>query len=32
MPIDEQELDRNDLQHAKFKLLLDGHLYLSPLE
>ncbi|CAO2653286.1 Nn.00g026970.m01.CDS01 [Neocucurbitaria sp. VM-36] len=31
MPIDEQEQDRNDLQHAKFMLLLAGKLYLAPI-
>jgi SAM-dependent methyltransferase len=31
MPIDEQEQDRNDLQHAKFMLLLNGKLHLSPI-
>lgn len=31
MPIDEQEQDRNDLQHAKFMLLLGGKLHLAPI-
>lgn len=31
MPIDEQEQDRNDLQHAKFMLLLKGQLHLAPI-
>lgn len=31
MPIDEQEQDRNDLQHAKFMLLLRERLYLAPI-
>jgi ubiquinone/menaquinone biosynthesis C-methylase UbiE len=31
MPIDEQEQDRNDLQHAKFMLLLNGKLHLAPI-
>jgi SAM-dependent methyltransferase len=31
MPIDEQEQDRNDLQHAKFMLLLGGRLHLAPI-
>jgi ubiquinone/menaquinone biosynthesis C-methylase UbiE len=31
MPIDEQEQDRNDLQHAKFLLLLNGRLHLAPI-
>lgn len=30
MPIDAAEQDRNDLQHAKFVLLLDGELHLAP--
>jgi SAM-dependent methyltransferase len=31
IPIDEQEQDRNDLQHAKFMLLLGGKLHLAPI-
>ena len=31
MPIDEQEQDRNDLQHAKFMLLLGARLHLAPI-
>lgn len=31
MPIDEKEQDRNDLQHAKFMLLLGGKLHLAPI-
>jgi ubiquinone/menaquinone biosynthesis C-methylase UbiE len=31
MPIDEQEQDRNDLQHAKFLLLLNGRSHLAPI-
>jgi hypothetical protein len=31
-PIDEAEMDRNDLQHAKFLLLLGGKLHLAPVE
>lgn len=31
MPIDEQELARNDLQHAKFSLLLGNRLFLAPI-
>lgn len=31
MPIDEQEQDRNDLQHSKFLLLLGGKLHLAPI-
>lgn len=31
MPVDEQELDRNDLQHAKFLLLLHDRLFLAPI-
>ncbi|KAH7093499.1 S-adenosyl-L-methionine-dependent methyltransferase [Paraphoma chrysanthemicola] len=31
MPIDEEEQDRNDLQHAKFGLLLGGKLHLAPI-
>lgn len=30
LPIDEQEQDRNDLQHAKFHLVL-GDLHLAPI-
>lgn len=32
MPIDDQEQDRNDLQHAKFMLLLGGRLHLAPID
>ncbi|KAK5309204.1 hypothetical protein LTR70_010517 [Exophiala xenobiotica] len=32
MPVDEQELDRNDLQHAKFLLLLRDRLCLAPID
>ena len=31
LPIDEQEQDRNDLQHAKFCLMYDGKLHLAPI-
>lgn len=31
MPIDEAELDRNDLQHHKYKLLLRDRLFLAPI-
>jgi SAM-dependent methyltransferase len=31
MPMDEQELDRNDFQHHKWLLLLDGKLHLAPI-
>lgn len=31
MPIDERELDRNDMQHHKFGLMLEGRLYLAPI-
>ena len=31
MPVDEQEQDRNDLQHAKFMLLFGGKLHLAPI-
>ncbi|KAI2794541.1 hypothetical protein POX_a01140 [Penicillium oxalicum] len=31
-PNDEQELDRLDLQHHMFKLVMDGRLYNAPLE
>ena len=31
IPIDEEEMDRNDLQHHKFFLLLDHKLYLAPI-
>ena len=30
LPMDEAELDRNDLQHAKFTMLLEG-LHLAPI-
>ncbi|KIX02110.1 uncharacterized protein Z518_08049 [Rhinocladiella mackenziei CBS 650.93] len=31
LPIDEEEQDRNDLQHCKFGLLLNDHLFLAPI-
>ncbi|KIW64632.1 hypothetical protein PV04_09555 [Phialophora macrospora] len=31
MPIDDQEQDRNDLQHKKFSLLLGDKLHLAPI-
>lgn len=31
MPIDEKELDRMDLQHAKFTRLLSGRLFIAPV-
>ena len=31
MPMDEQELDRNDFQHYKWLLLLEGKLHLAPI-
>jgi ubiquinone/menaquinone biosynthesis C-methylase UbiE len=31
MPIDKQEQYRNDIQHAKFNLLLDDKLHLAPI-
>jgi 2-polyprenyl-3-methyl-5-hydroxy-6-metoxy-1,4-benzoquinol methylase len=31
LPIDEQEQDRNDLQHAKFMLILGDNLHLAPI-
>lgn len=31
MPMDEQELDRNDFQHHKWLLLLEGRLFLAPI-
>jgi SAM-dependent methyltransferase len=31
MPMDEKELDRNDFQHHKFLLLLEGKLFLAPI-
>lgn len=31
MPIDQQEQHRNDIQHAKFTLLLDNKLHLAPI-
>lgn len=30
MPIDEKEMDRNDLQHHKYTLLLKDQLYIAP--
>ncbi|KAK3682770.1 S-adenosyl-L-methionine-dependent methyltransferase [Podospora appendiculata] len=31
LPIDDGELDRNDLQHCKFTLMLEGKLFLAPI-
>ena len=31
LPIDEQEQDRNDLQHCKFGLILGDRLHLAPI-
>lgn len=31
MPIDEEEMDRNDLQHTKFSLLLGDRAFLAPI-
>jgi len=31
MPIDERELDRNDLQHHKYTLLLNDQLFIAPV-
>ena len=31
LPCDEDELDRNDLQHSKFILILSGRLQLAPI-
>ncbi|PVI04418.1 S-adenosyl-L-methionine-dependent methyltransferase [Periconia macrospinosa] len=31
MPMDEKELDRNDLQHRKYTLLLGDRLYITPI-
>lgn len=31
MPIDEKELDRNDLQHHKYHLLLKERLFVAPI-
>ncbi|KAF1842294.1 S-adenosyl-L-methionine-dependent methyltransferase [Cucurbitaria berberidis CBS 394.84] len=31
MPIDEKELDRNDLQHHKYSLLLKDRLFVAPI-
>ncbi|KAL5114953.1 hypothetical protein ACEQ8H_007125 [Pleosporales sp. CAS-2024a] len=31
MPIDEKELDRNDLQHHKYTLLLGNRLFIAPV-
>ncbi len=32
MPADDQELDRIDMSHAKFLILLDKKLFLAPIE
>jgi SAM-dependent methyltransferase len=31
LPIDEREQERNDLQHAKFSLIIGGRLYRAPI-
>jgi hypothetical protein len=31
LPIDEMEMDRNDLQHCKFGLILGDRLHLAPI-
>lgn len=31
MPIDEEEMDRMDLQHRKYELVLDGKHFLAPI-
>ena len=31
MPVDEKELDRMDLQHHKFTLMLDDKLFIAPI-
>lgn len=31
-PNDEQELDRLDMQHHMFKMVIDGQLFLAPLQ
>ena len=31
LPIDEREQDRNDLQHAKFTLIIGDHLHRAPV-
>jgi hypothetical protein len=31
LPMDDDELDRHDLQHMKFRLLLGGKLHLAPI-
>jgi SAM-dependent methyltransferase len=31
LPMDEDELDRNDLQHCKFRLILNDKLHLAPI-
>jgi SAM-dependent methyltransferase len=31
MPMDEKELDRNDLQHHKYTLLLNDQLFIAPV-
>jgi len=32
MPMDEKELDRNDLQHHKYTLLLNDRLFIAPVD
>jgi len=32
MPIDEEEMDRIDLKHRLYTLLLDEKLFLAPIE
>ena len=32
LPQDEEEMDRNDLQHAKFIMLLGDRLHLAPID
>jgi SAM-dependent methyltransferase len=31
LPVDEKEQERNDLQHAKFRLIIGGALHLAPM-
>ncbi|GJN67126.1 hypothetical protein PLICBS_001150 [Purpureocillium lilacinum] len=31
MPVDDREMDRNDLQHCKFTLLMEDRLFIAPI-
>ncbi|KND88469.1 Phosphomethylethanolamine N-methyltransferase [Tolypocladium ophioglossoides CBS 100239] len=31
VPVDDREMDRNDLQHCKFTLLMDDKLFIAPI-